>query len=50
MWLHYRSLKVVEFMMELYYRNFKKGEGVMEASLLGLLYLCKLVSGEYHKH
>ena len=40
MGLYYGSLKVMEFMMELHYRNPKRGKASVEASPHGLLYPC----------
>ena len=43
--LHYRSLKVVKFMMEFHYGNSKEGEASVGASPWRLPHPCELVSG-----
>ena len=43
------NLKVVGFMMELHHGSPKGGEASVDASPYGLLHLCELVIGWFHK-
>ena len=49
MGLHHRSLKVEEFMMELYHKRSKKDEANIKASLWKLTHPCELMNGRLYK-
>ena len=48
-WLYYKSLKVMEFIMELHHGTPKDYEASKEASPHGLPYPCELINGHLYK-
>ena len=49
MGLHHKSLKVMEFMIELHHESLIEDESSVDASPHRLLHMCELVSNLFHK-
>ena len=49
MGLHYMNLKAIEFIVELNYGSFERGEAGVEASSHGLLHLYESINDQFYK-